>query len=76
LDAESPFIGLGDKMDRFLDGSSNINHPLDFTEVDLPNNARGNKATRTTKHGTNYNSKPNQNVGVAASSRQHFKDNV
>ena len=67
LDGESPFIGLGDKMDRFLDGGSH-NHPLDFADVDQPNNPRGSKAAKTSKHGGNYHSKPNQTVGM--------KDNV
>lgn len=66
LDGEAPFVGLGDKMDRFLEGSSN-NHPLDYTETEH-GNPRNSKAARNTKHGTNYHSKPNQNVAI--------KDNI
>lgn len=54
-------------MDRFLDGGSN-NHQLDFADVDHPNNQRLSQVAKNTKHGANYHSKPNQNVGM--------KDNV
>ena len=56
LDGGAPFIGLNDKMDRYLDGNSTEQHPLDFTEVD-PNNPRGGKGAKHFKNGKNPSKK-------------------